>query len=677
MNFKIQSKTINHFSFRTKLILVTLLLIVLSNTATKMYEYTTRVPEIEKNMEDEQLNSAMLTASKLETEISKTVSTLEMAANNTAFVSDDQNIIVNALLSIKEENQIFSTVFLADSSLNRINEKGDVTSLKDREYMQEAQKTKKTVISREIIISQSTNKPSIMVVTPVKTSGAPERYLGISINIDNFQNIIDQTKKSDSNYSFAFDGKNGLVFAHPVKEYVGSLKILDPNEKDKLIVAPELQQMVNEAVSGNSGTQIYNFGSSKIIAAYTNIPGTSFGVATRMNYDDIMASIGKERNSDIIITLIALLISSIITFLFSKLIANPIKDIANQANIIESGDFTKAINVTVKSEDEIGQLQNSFKNMSIMLKSTMERIGHAATHVATSSETLKVSAENNAKGAIQVAETIVEVASGTTEQVNAVDNAVEIVKEINNEINEIARNSSEVSILSRESSNTAIDGEKAISNTIDTIANISQFVEDTANVIQKLDTSSSQIGKIVDTISNIAAQTNLLALNASIEAARAGEQGRGFSVVADEIRKLAYQSKESVGNISQIIEDIQSKTKDAITKMNKSTEMVLTGNKVALAAGESFKIIKNQIGNVNKSVEGITSTIQQLSISSDNVIASVEKIRDISKQTAENTQSIAAAAEEQSASMEEVLSSTESLTDLSNELNVIINSYNF
>ncbi|HBK53330.1 MAG TPA: hypothetical protein DDZ44_05285, partial [Syntrophomonas wolfei] len=153
-----------------------------------------------------------------------------------------------------------------------------------------------------------------------------------------------------------------------------------------------------------------------------------------MTYDEAMQSVKKERNSAIIITLIVSILGVITALAIAGWIAGPLKKIAEQADIIAAGDFTQAQSIQVQGSDEIGRLQQAFKDMSGKIKNTMEQIGGAALQVASSSAELEVSAEQSAQGASQIAATVSQVAAGAAEQAQAVDDTVQVVQAIGTEI---------------------------------------------------------------------------------------------------------------------------------------------------------------------------------------------------------------------------------------------------
>ncbi|MFZ5752913.1 MAG: methyl-accepting chemotaxis protein [Bacillota bacterium] len=97
-----------------------------------------------------------------------------------------------------------------------------------------------------------------------------------------------------------------------------------------------------------------------------------------------------------------------------------------------------------------------------------------------------------------------------------------------------------------------------------TTQEISAQTEEIASVCQTLSHLAEQLkmriqetDQVLGFIKTIAKQTNLLGLNAAIEAARVGDQGRGFGVVAEEIRKLASNSSESIKKIESVVKSIQ------------------------------------------------------------------------------------------------------------------------
>jgi len=127
-------------------------------------------------------------------------------------------------------------------------------------------------------------------------------------------------------------------------------------------------------------------------------------------------------------------------------------------------------------------------------------------------------------------------AIGIQEPTNRYDVLKEMAQELNNNITILASTTEEVTAQMEE---------------------ISEASHTVVGVTKELIKRVSETDQVVGLIKSVANQTNLLGLNAAIEAARVGEHGRGFGVVADEIRKLATSSANSIRKIEEIVNAIQ------------------------------------------------------------------------------------------------------------------------
>jgi methyl-accepting chemotaxis protein len=321
-------------------------------------------------------------------------------------------------------------------------------------------------------------------------------------------------------------------------------------------------------------------------------------------------------------------------------IVRPLGDGIHVLSVMATGDLT--VRMQGEYKGDLGLLKESINTVGSALEDALIKVTEAANATASASAEISSSTE--------------EMASGSREQTTRAGEVSGAVDDMTKIILANARNARNVSETAKQARISAEQGGRVVNDTVEGMKRIADVVNQGAETVRELGRSSDQIGEIISVIDDIADQTNLLALNAAIEAARAGEQGRGFAVVADEVRKLAERTTRATKEIAGMIKKIQSDTIGAVGSMERGTNEVERGIKLADKAGASLQEIVQVIQQVTDMVSQIASQSGAQSNSSEEISRNVEAISKVTAETAQGTQQIAQAAEDLNRLMENLRS---------------------
>lgn len=380
------------------------------------------------------------------------------------------------------------------------------------------------------------------------------------------------------------------------------------------------------------------------------------------------------RNTIKIISLVAIASAIVVGFWLSRHISKPIVQLTAAAERVAAGDLTVAIG-RVKNRDELGKLAQAFGQMVKNLRTLVTEVVGNAQQVAASSEQLTASAEQTTQATNQIASAIQGVAHGAEVQGRSVEDSVRLITEMNLGVQRVAQTAANVAGVSVETSKETERGNEMIHRVIDQMQTISDAVGQTDQVVKRLEQRSKQIDEIIQVITGISDQTNLLALNAAIEAARAGEHGRGFAVVADEVRKLAEQSKNSAEQIANLIREIQSDTSHAVAAMEQGQKEVAAGREIVEETGAGFQRIFHAVEQTSAQIQEVTAVAEEMTASSEQIKASIEEMARIAEESAANSQNVASVSEEQLASMQEIAASAGALEKMAEELRTLVSRF--
>ena len=276
-----------------------------------------------------------------------------------------------------------------------------------------------------------------------------------------------------------------------------------------------------------------------------------------------------------------------------------------------------------------GALTNSIKADLKRVVTTVEQVKTASNTIMDGITVVRELATENKHGSDIVVDGMNKLTDNDDQLQSRTASSQEMTGDINSQVQNVASMINDMVSLTAESGKHAKTSSVDLESLVQTAGTMADLSNEVEHILDAFKAEFETVKQETGTIDSISSQTNLLALNASIEAARAGEAGKGFSVVAEQIRKLSTETKDSSGQISEALSRLDEISGKMTSSIEETLKLIQATLEKVTQTGENVNKITQDSSLLGEHIQTIDSAMKEVESSNRQLVENMEQVSSI------------------------------------------------